>query len=174
MKRKNLNFFRTWHEGNYEPLVDIQTFFAETQSCSPLVLFTTLAPLKTRSVSFTHTAPWFTPHLRSSKPLVVDWSDSTIRLNSLYTAKCIRTTSITTRMPSPLPKPHTTPTLSTLVQATAESSSQQSTTYFSLLNLSLQIFPPPNALRSLTSSALKSPFTYNWPHLAPPLMTHPG
>ena len=25
-------------KGNYEPLIDIQTFFAETQSCSPLVL----------------------------------------------------------------------------------------------------------------------------------------
>uniref|UniRef100_A0A8C5BQM8 Reverse transcriptase domain-containing protein n=1 Tax=Gadus morhua TaxID=8049 RepID=A0A8C5BQM8_GADMO len=44
-------------------LTDLVTHYNNCLSSS----LTTLAPLKTRSVSFTHTAPWFTPHLRQLK-----------------------------------------------------------------------------------------------------------
>ena len=36
-EKGNLHFIGTWYKDNYEPLIDIQAFFAETHSCSPLV-----------------------------------------------------------------------------------------------------------------------------------------
>ena len=71
-------------------------------------MLNTLAPLKNRSVSFTHSAPWFTQALRQLKT-------KGRRLERLYpkpalqfTKKCTITTYSNTRMLFPQPRPHTT------------------------------------------------------------------
>ena len=65
-------FFSTWHKDNYEPLIDIQSFFAETHSCSPLVLewteISTSGPLESRDT--------FTARLNSCNTRLGRWAPS--------------------------------------------------------------------------------------------------
>ncbi|CAJ1081757.1 hypothetical protein D5F01_LYC22364 [Xyrichtys novacula] len=89
---------------------DHVTYYNQTlSSCLNL-----LAPVKSKSVTFACSAPWYTPALHQLKQKKnANLKVSTGKPDSQFTSSSIQITSINTKPPSTPPAQHTTPTSST-------------------------------------------------------------
>lgn len=104
-------------------------------------LLDTLAPLKTQTVSFPHSAPWFSPHLHLLKAKGRQL-ERLFRKTGLTIHRCTMPISFITKTPSPQPKPNISPIRSLRVLGTPGPCSHWSTIHYAPLIPSPHTFTP--------------------------------